>query len=141
MKLQSRIIIPVAIIICLIMGAVLGVSYTYTKKLLDANVTLLTKSKVEEMKTTIDDKSNDVEIVKKDLNSQSIIKAKAVASVVANNPKILNSTDELVKLAKLLNVDEIHVCDGKGVLRWARIKVFLVLILPLRSRQSLLWKG
>ncbi|MDR0948062.1 MAG: methyl-accepting chemotaxis protein [Lachnospiraceae bacterium] len=54
-------------------------------------------------------------------NDTSIAKARAFAEIVDQNPSIIESTEEMIRIAELLMVDEVHVTDEDGVLWWGNI--------------------
>lgn len=47
-----------------------------------------------------------------------LTRAKAFAYIIEQNPNVLESQEELDKIRKLLNVDELHVVDENGFLRY-----------------------
>lgn len=124
MKLQTRITVPVIIIVVLIIAGLTGVSYFFAKQLLDANIHDLTVSKTEEVSLLVDAKSQEVQAVKNDLNKGFIEKARAVSFVIQQNPAILTNMALLSQLAKDLDVEEIHVTDKDGVLQWGTVEGF-----------------
>lgn len=124
MKLQTRITVPVIIIVALIIAGLSGVSYYFAKQLLDNNLRELTVSKTEEVRLLVDAKNQEVQQVKEDLNKNFIEKARAVAFVIQQNPAIINNLDALNRFAKAMDVEEIHITDGEGVLRWGTVVGF-----------------
>lgn len=124
MKLQTRITVPVIIIVALIIAGLTGVSYFFAKQLLDQNLTNLTMDKTEEVRLLVEAKNQEVIQVKNDLNKGFIEKARAVSFVIQQNPLILTDMNALGQLAKALDVEEIHVTDGDGVLQWGTVPGF-----------------
>lgn len=55
------------------------------------------------------------------LNGDFISKADSFAEMVALDPSILDNLDKLNEIAAMLDVDELHVTDDKGVLQWGNI--------------------
>lgn len=55
------------------------------------------------------------------LNENYIARARALGEIIAQNPKILDSFDELNRLTDVLQVDEIHVIDKNRILRWGTV--------------------
>ncbi|MGN0552948.1 MAG: methyl-accepting chemotaxis protein [Oscillospiraceae bacterium] len=66
---------------------------------------------------------NDVETqsIIDQLNSDFIAKADAFAEMVALDPSILDDLNKLNEIAAMLDVDELHVTDDKGILQWGNI--------------------
>jgi len=64
-----------------------------------------------------------IEIVMEELRTNNIALARAVAEIISHNPGVLE-TAEMDRLAQRLNVTEVHVADGDGILRWGNVPVF-----------------
>ena len=47
-----------------------------------------------------------------------LARTRAFAFMIAEDPSILNSEEKLNEIMTLLDVDELHVTDEKGVIRW-----------------------
>lgn len=124
MKLQTKITVPVIIIVVLIIAGLSGISYVFSKQLLDNNLQDLTVSKTEEVRLLVEAQNQEVQKVKDDLNKGFIEKARAVAFVIQVNPAIIINLSDLNRLAKALDVEEIHIMDGDGVLRWGTVESF-----------------
>lgn len=79
------------------------------------------KMRVEDVVNRIE--SNDIEISKltKQLNEEFILKANTFAEMIKINPSIINDSARLDEIARILNVEELHVTDDKGVIRWGTI--------------------
>ena len=89
---------------------------------------LMQKTAANTALTRIDDvisrlAENDAETqsIIEQLNSDFIAKADAFAEMVALDPSLLDSLDELNRIAALLDVDELHVSDENGILQWGNI--------------------
>ena len=62
----------------------------------------------------VNDNNASIETLKDSLDADYLSRAKAFAYMIEQNPRILNSSIILSDIAKLLNVDELHVIDEKG---------------------------
>ena len=49
-------------------------------------------------------------------NAMALIKARAFASFIEQSPELLDSREKLQQIRRLLDVDELHVSDPKGIL-------------------------
>ncbi len=58
----------------------------------------------------------DILVLQEDLKQEYIVRAKATAYILAQNPEIINDKEELEKLLSLLQIDEIHLFDKEGVI-------------------------
>lgn len=55
------------------------------------------------------------------LNKEYISKTNAFAWMIKYNPSIINNASELEKIRQLLEVDELHVTDENGIIRWGTV--------------------
>ncbi len=58
------------------------------------------------------------------LDKNSLAKARAFAHMIELDPSIIESTATMQKVAELLDVDEVHVTDEKGILWWGNVEGF-----------------
>lgn len=58
----------------------------------------------------------ELEEIKKDFTAQCLRMARSAAYLVQHNPSILNDKDEINKVAKLLDIDELHIFNTEGLL-------------------------
>ena len=67
--------------------------------------------------------TNDAELAEltDQLNTEYIAKADAFSEMIALDPSILEDSARLSEITKLLDVDELHVTDEKGIIRWGTV--------------------
>ncbi len=89
---------------------------------------LMQKTAASTASTRIDDvisrlADNDVETqnIIDQLNGDFISKADSFAEMIALDPSILDNLDKLNEIAVMLDVDELHVSDEKGILQWGNV--------------------
>ncbi len=125
MKLANKILLPIIILITVCLGISGGYTYFQTK---DNLVLDLVNSSLDiQMVTLIDsiNSNNDTKkIVEEELNEKNIALAKSVAELIAVDKSIM-TTEKMIELAKKLDVSEIHVTNGKGVLTNGSVKDFI----------------
>jgi methyl-accepting chemotaxis protein len=70
--------------------------------------------------------SNDVQIgqIREEMDVQYLDKTRAVAKMIQLKPEILEDYDEMCRIRDLLQVDEIHVVDENGLLRWGTVQAY-----------------
>lgn len=123
-KLEAKIIIPIALtIILLVLGMVFGF-YIIEQGAVEKDTVGTIEKKIIDINDFIIDDSKKIEELKSELNAQFITKAKTVAFLIEKNPEILKNTQALKDLAKTLDVEEIHVTDENGILRWGSVESF-----------------
>lgn len=69
--------------------------------------------------------NKDIIALKESLNKDYLAKTHAFAYMIAQNPELLQSQVELQKILKFLDVDELHVTDEKGVIRWGTVPDYI----------------
>ncbi|MEG0614660.1 MAG: HAMP domain-containing methyl-accepting chemotaxis protein [Oscillospiraceae bacterium] len=69
---------------------------------------------------------NDVEIsdLTENLSENYLAKARALAKMIAINPEIAQDNAELTRILDVLDVDEIHISDEKGILQWGTVPAY-----------------
>ncbi len=70
---------------------------------------------------------NDAEITKlrAELDAEYISKTAAFAEMIKVNPSILKKQSEIDNIKNILNVDELHVTDKKGVIRYGTVAEYI----------------
>jgi methyl-accepting chemotaxis protein len=82
-----------------------------------------TDGKLKEITDRIDRLDATVATLKASQASNYLRIARSVAQVIAANPGVL-APARITALAKAIGVDEIHVSDEKGILRWGNVAGF-----------------
>ncbi len=124
MKIGYKFSIPLIIILVLSFCTISGLSYYYSTAMVNHNMEQLTESQVDEVSLILENTKEDFNALKAEINTQNISKAKTFALMISQNPQILDSLDTLNHIAKTLDVEELHVCDENGVLRWGNFPEF-----------------
>jgi len=125
MKLANKILIPIVFLIT----ACLGISgvYTYIQTKNNLVVSIVNSNLDNQMSTLVDSINNNNEtkkIVQDELDKKNISLAKSVAELISRD-KSLMSTDKMIELAKKLDVAEIHVTNGNGIITNGSVKDFI----------------
>ena len=72
--------------------------------------------KLGQISQTIDNNEVELRNLKESLSEDYLTRAYAFAYIIEQNPSVLDSQQELERIAELLNVDELHVIDENGIL-------------------------
>lgn len=72
---------------------------------------------------SVDIAENDDEIVrlKESTGADYLARARAFSYMIEMEPELINSATRLNEIMKLLDVDELHVTDSAGVIRWGTV--------------------
>ena len=121
--IRKQILIPVVTIILLTVTAISSLSYTRQKKITDDLMSNIVVSSIEQIDKSIKQAGESVDALKNSLNRNYLRQVRAVRAMIELDPSVLNS-ERMIALAKEIGVDEIHVVDENGVLRWGSIPDF-----------------
>ncbi len=124
MKLITKITLPIILILIVSISAITGISFYFENQLINKNIESLTSGKAEEVLHMLESQDGEIKKLKEDLNNTYIEKAKALALIIEEKPEIIKSEESILKLAKTLDVEEIHIVDDKGFIRWGTVPDF-----------------
>ncbi|MEY8320980.1 methyl-accepting chemotaxis protein [Lachnospiraceae bacterium 46-61] len=89
--------------------------------LAQSNQKKIALDKLNTIHETLHQNDEEIEKIKSDFSKEALIKARMFSYVIAQNPEMLHSLDEMQNMADLLHVNEVNVTDEKGVLLWGNI--------------------
>lgn len=82
-------------------------------------------AKIDQVIQTMENNQTELASIKKNLDEDYLTRARAAAYVVEKNPGVLDSVEELENLASLLNVDELHVTESDGIIRYSSVPKYI----------------
>lgn len=123
MKLKGKIVLITSVIIVLALGVQAFISTVTSNRSLEKVITMQLLDQIKSLENEHASADEVVGITKNALNEKNIALTKTVAEMIASNPEYLE-TEKLVTLGKVLGVDEIHITDENGVLKWGNITDF-----------------
>lgn len=118
-----RLMIPILLIITLSIGSISIYSFLQQKNIINEQMEVVASTEIQEISLSIESGNKNIATLSEALNKNFIIQAKLVAETIAKNPNALE-TQAMIDLAKRVGVEEIHVTDENGVLRWGNIPDF-----------------
>ncbi len=121
--IRSKIILPSAIVLVVLAVVVSVLVYRLQSNTLSEFMRFTTTTKLKELTTRIDRLDETVATLKASQAANYLRIARAVSQVVAADPGSL-APARMAALAAAVGVDEIHVIDEKGVLRWGNVAGF-----------------
>lgn len=124
MRLHYKIALPVLVLLIIVITALSGLSFYFTEQIVLNNMSQLAQSKLDDVQNTVLSKRAELSVRKQELNKEYIDKAKILASVIKQNPSILTNNAVLFDMAASLGVDEIHVTDENGIVKWGTVGSF-----------------
>jgi len=121
MKLHFKITVPIVFLLITVITALTGASYFFTEKLIESNMSQLSESKLNEIQNLIFDRRAEESVKRNEINRSYIEKAKIMASVIKQNPGLVSNNSFLFDMLSSLGVDEIHITDENGIIRWGSV--------------------
>ncbi|MDD3705171.1 MAG: methyl-accepting chemotaxis protein [Clostridiaceae bacterium] len=124
MRLSYKITLPIVVLLIAVITALSGVSFYFTEKLIESNMSQLSESKLNEIKNLIFDTKIEESVKRSEIRKSYIQKARIVSGVIKQNPSSVSNNSFLFELASSLEVDEIHITDENGIIRWGTVANF-----------------
>ena len=124
MRLHFKITLPIVILLIAVITALSGVSFYFTSQLIESNMSQLAQSKLDEVQGIIFSRRAEVSVKRQDINKEYLEKAKILANVIKQNPGIIANNAAMFDLAASLGVDEIHITDENGIVKWGTVASF-----------------
>lgn len=124
MKLKSKLLIPV---MCVLLVSVVILGYFVTSQIEDQLIKQMiedqTKSQLDNLSSSVEMTRNIENLFFDTLNEKNLDLAKAVAEIIKYSPEAME-LNNMIDLAKSIDVDEIHVMNKDGVLTHGNIEGF-----------------
>lgn len=113
------------IIISIAVLSILVINFFLSAKSLEKQQFNTFSVKIGQVIQTMERNQSELESITKNLDEDYLTRAKAAAYVVEKNPSVLESVEEIQNLAKLLNVDELHVSDSAGIIAYSSVPRYI----------------
>ena len=115
MKLRTKILIPIIIILILSIGSVGFFTYFKAHDLALGMIHSQLEDALKTVEETLDERLDIINITKDALDEKNLNLVYAIARLITVNPEILK-TENMTRLGSELGVDEIHIIDENGIL-------------------------
>lgn len=120
MKLRNKILLPVIIILAAVVTAISTINYVITRNTVNEMIDAEMGAAISNVITAEQLSTEIINLVMGELDAKNLSLSRALAEIVRLNPDALEQ-EEMIRLAGLLNVTEVHVVDENGVLLWGNI--------------------
>lgn len=101
------------------------INFLSTLHSLEAQQSSTFRAKSEQIIHTLENNQAELEILKKSLDEDYLTRAKAAEYIFDRQEHISLDVKEMQYLANLLNVDELHVIDGDGIIESASVSQYV----------------
>lgn len=82
-------------------------------------------TKIDQVIHILENNQEELKSIKENLDIDYLTRARAAAYVIDKNPTVLASEREMKNLAKLLDVDELHVINEDGILTYSSVPKYI----------------
>lgn len=123
-SITTKLFIPVCLILVFAIAGIGLFTYMQDSRMLHDNIKNESIKEINTLSSFIDSSNMAVSTVQKDLTENYVIRAKLISELISRDSSLL-STENLKKLASEMSVDEIHIVDEEGILRWGSVPDFI----------------
>jgi methyl-accepting chemotaxis protein len=123
-SIRAKFLIPTLIVLITGMAAIGYISYNTQENYIMNQTEEIATSKMEEIKTIIDDRRENAQLTEKAMDKYLIIITRIIDQYLTKVPNSMIQK-EINILLEELNVEEIHVTDEEGVIRWSSVRDFI----------------
>ncbi len=78
--------------------------------------------RISDAKERLAQSSSEIAELTENLNAEYLSKAKMFSQIISANPAVLEDADKLEQIRVQMGVDELHVTDEDGVIRWGTVE-------------------
>ena len=120
MKFRLKIVIPISILFLLCASILGSITYLKSASALENQIIEQSKTELNTIQSIMDNQTNVVNIVKQEISKSYLPVANSVAQLISKDNNLL-TTENMIKLTKDLGIDEIHIIDGNGIVRYGSV--------------------
>ena len=107
------------------MVAVLILCYIFNAKNMRVRQSEAFNAKLDQIVASLEQNQTEVDNLKISLEEDYLTRARAFAYIIEKNPRVLQSQAELTRISENLDVDELHVFDSAGVIRYSSVPQYV----------------
>ncbi|TDO94767.1 methyl-accepting chemotaxis protein [Halanaerobium saccharolyticum] len=123
-SIRAKFLIPTLIVLIAGMAAIGYIGYDTQKDYIMEQTEETATSKMEEITTIIDDRRENAQLTEQAMDKYLITITRTIDQYLTEVPDSMIQ-EEVNVLMEELNVEEIHVTDGEGVIRWSSVSDFI----------------
>jgi len=95
--------------------------YQFQTSVIQSSRTTESNEKLLQVEERLKQNDENIQQLTENISQSNLAKTRAFAQIIYDNPSIINSIDEINKIAEMLMVDELHVTDENGILRYGNV--------------------
>lgn len=121
-RIFRRYLLIIMVIACTVL---LGVNYFLSGVNIRSQQRESFHTKLEQIIQTFQTNSTELNALEAATDEDYLTRAQAFAYMIEKNPEVLDSLSELTRIAKVLSVDELHVTDENGIIRYSTVPKYI----------------
>ena len=104
---------------------ILFINFLFSRRTLETQQFNTFHAKIEQVIHTLESNRMELELVRKNLDEDYLIRAKAATYVMDRQAEVVTDVSMMQYLAELLNVDELHVIDENGIIVSSSVRQYV----------------
>lgn len=104
---------------------ILFINFAFTLHALESQKYDSFQTKIEQVIHTMENNQQELSVLNENLDEDYLTRAKAAAYVLDRQEEVGMDVNEMQYLAKLLNVDEVHIIDGDGMIASSSVSKYI----------------
>ncbi len=117
-KILVRSIIQSSIIALAVMAVLVYVTQSWFSR---ESLRNTAQMRIADAKERLEQSEEDIALLTKELSEEYLSKARAFSQMISLDPSIIENQEMLQKIKNQLNVDELHVIDRNGIIKWTTV--------------------
>lgn len=123
--MQKTFIKYTAAIMTLAILLILFINFLLSRRTLENQQFNTFYTKIEQVIHTLENNRMELALIKENLDEDYLIRARAAAYVMERQEEIITDVPQMQYLARLLNVDELHVIDENGIIAYGSVSQYV----------------
>jgi methyl-accepting chemotaxis protein len=123
-SIRAKFLIPTLLVLIVGMAVIGYIGYDTQRDYIMEQTEETATSKMEEIKTIIDDRRGNAQLTEKAMDKYLITITRTIDQYLTTVPDSMIQ-EEINHLMEELNVEEIHVTNSEGVIRWSSVSDFI----------------
>lgn len=122
--ISAKFLVPTLLVIILAMSIMIYFNYQNHRAKIIEQIDEQAEQKIEEIKSTIDERQESANITEDVINGYLISVTKVLAEHLSNINEE-NYNNEINNLVNEINISKIHITDNEGIIQWSTVPDFI----------------
>ena len=123
-SITTKFLLPTLLVIIVGMAVIGFIGYNTQKNYVMNSIEEESNLQIEEIKNTIEERENNAQMTEEAIDKYLLMVTESINEIFANTPNFLLQ-NKINSLVNSLNIPEIHVTDGNGVIKWSSVDDFI----------------